>query len=154
MLDVFRIFFALFHGFDLLGRAAIFWNVIVGPDAKFQGAFFPIIVNPPRVIWFWILTPIALGPNDLNIAIIEKRRLGIVDIHTRFSIPHQNAAGRRNALGPTEIEEHSRHIEQVDAKVTRLAVAEFARITPAAWMDARVIITPSRRADIRLPIQS
>src|SRR3954453_21549775 len=41
----------------------------------------------------------------------------------------------------------------MDAEVTRLAVAEFTRIAPAARMNAGVIATPGGRANIGLPIQ-
>src|SRR5215469_15934441 len=39
------------------------------------------------------------------------------------------------------------------AQVARLAIAELARITPAAGMDAGVIIAPGRRPDIHFPIE-
>src|SRR4029077_10275321 len=67
--------------------------------------------------------------------------------------PHQNATGGGNAPGPAQIEEHARHIEEVNAEVTGLAVAEFAGVAPTAGMDARFVITPRRRPDIHLPIQ-
>src|SRR2546428_769315 len=65
VLDVFRIFFALLYSFDLLGRAAVVWNVVVRPDAELQGAFLPIVGYSPRVVWFRIPAPIALRPDDL-----------------------------------------------------------------------------------------
>src|SRR6266576_531731 len=93
VLDVLRIFFALFYGFGLLGRAAVIWNVVVRPDAELQGAFLSVVGYSPRVVRFRIPAPIALRPDDLDIAIVEMGGLGVVDIYVRITVPHQNAAG-------------------------------------------------------------
>src|SRR5205809_7126885 len=41
----------------------------------------------------------------------------------------------------------------MDAEIARLAVAEFARVAPAARVNAGVIVAPGGRTDISLPIQ-
>ena len=65
VLDVLGIFFALFHSFDFLGRAAAMWNVVIGPNAQFQRAFVAVKGDAPRVVGFRVLAPIALGAEML-----------------------------------------------------------------------------------------
>src|SRR5215831_14371186 len=62
MFHVFRILFALFHSFGLLRRAAVFWNIVIGPDTQLQGAFVTVVGHAPGVIGFRVLSPIALIP--------------------------------------------------------------------------------------------
>src|SRR5262249_7210090 len=131
---------------------ALIWDVVVRPNAELQGAFVAVIGHAPGVIGFRILAPIALIPHDLNISIIEQSSLGVVNVHARAAIAHQNSARRRNALWPAEIKKHARDVEEMDAEVAGLSVAEFAGVTPAAGVNAGVIFTPGRRADIHLPI--
>src|SRR6185295_8263127 len=100
-----------------------------------------------------VLAPIALVPNNLDVAVVEESGLGVVDVYARTAVAHQNAARRRNALRPAQIQEHARDVEEVDAEIARLSIAEFARVAPAPRVDARIVVAPGGRADIHFPVQ-
>ena len=125
---------------------------VVAVHAQLERPLVAVDRGAPGILGVGRLSPGAMLPDDVQVAEVERGRLGVGDVRLALLVD-QDAAGRGDPLGPAQAEHPAHHVEHVDAHVAHDAVAVLHERPPAAGMDDRIVGPHRGRAGPHLVVE-